>query len=77
MLFGIVIRRRKMRLATSLLFLIGLVSFFLAAASCGGGGSSPPLPTPHPPVTFTITVQASVAGVSTTKTLGTLTITVN
>ena len=54
---------------------IGLL--FVAAASCGGGGGSGGGCGSAAPVSFTITVQANSAGVATTQTIGTLTITVN
>jgi len=68
-------KRWERRLGASMAIVIGIASLFLATSCGGGGGGSPNLP--PPPVTFTITVQASGAGVSTTKTLGTLTISVN
>ncbi|PYV02915.1 MAG: hypothetical protein DMG26_10400 [Acidobacteria bacterium] len=74
---GTVMQSRKLRPASSLALLTCLAVFLLAAGSCGGGGGASSPPSPPPPVTFTITVQANGAGVSGTKTLGTLTITVN
>ena len=63
------------RLAASMVVVIG-IAFLFFVTSCGGGGGGSSNPPPSP-VTFTITVQASGVGVSTTKTLGTLTISVN
>jgi hypothetical protein len=77
LLSGMLTPRRKLRLAASLLLLIGVASYIFATASCGGGGGGSSPPPPPLPVTFTITVQASVSGINATKTLGTLTITVN
>ncbi|PYV24875.1 MAG: hypothetical protein DMG27_11785, partial [Acidobacteria bacterium] len=67
-------KRWERRLGASMAIVIGVALLFLAT-SCGGGAGSPN--PPPSPVTFTITVQASGAGVSTTKTLGRLTISVN
>ena len=74
---GTVMQSRKLRPASSLALLTCLAVFLLAAGSCGGGGGASSPSPPPPPVTFTITVRANGAGVSGTKTLGTLTITVN
>ena len=70
-------RRRRRAASAAVLIAIGLL--FLATASCGGGGGGGSGPSPSPPssVVFTITVQANGAEVSTTQTIGTLTITVN
>jgi uncharacterized membrane protein len=68
---------RRPRLAASVAILIAFALLFFTLASCGGGGGGSPGPAPPSPVSFTITVQANGAGVATTKTIGTLTITVN
>jgi len=69
--------RRRPRLAAPVAVLIGSALLFFTLTSCGGGGGVSPPPAPPSPVSFTITVQASGAGVATTQTIGTLTITVN
>jgi len=71
------LRQRKQGPALTVAALVGLTMLLLTSTSCGGGGSSNPPPNSPAPVTFSITVQASGAGVSGTKTIGTLTITVN
>jgi len=68
---------RKRRPAALVVLLFIAASLLVATLSCGGGGSTPSSPPPPSPVTFTITVQASGAGVSTPQNIGSLTITVN
>jgi len=68
---------RKQRLAALVVLLLTAAALLLATLSCGGGGSTGSGPPPPAPVTFTITVQASGAGVSTPQNIGSLTITVN
>jgi subtilisin family serine protease len=68
---------RKQRLAALAVLLFVAAALLVATLACGGGGSTGSS-TPAPaPVTFTISVQASGAGVSTPQSLGSLTITVN
>jgi hypothetical protein len=71
---------RRRRLVASLVVLGSIGLLFLASASCGGGGSgggSGGSPSPPAPVVVTIPVQANGAGVATTQSIGTLTLTVN
>jgi len=71
--------RQKFNGAASVAALLSMVLLFLATASCGGGGGGGGSVSPTNPSSAveTITVQASVAGISGTQSLGTLTITVN
>jgi subtilisin family serine protease len=68
---------REQRLAALVVLLLTAASLLVATLSCGGGGSTVSGPPPPAPVAFTITVQASGAGVSTPNNIGSLTITVN
>jgi hypothetical protein len=68
-------RKRRLAAPAGLLFIA--TSLLVATLSCGGGGGSGGGTTPPPPVQFTITVQASGAGVSAPQNIGSLTITVN
>jgi hypothetical protein len=71
------LRRWKLTRAASVAALLSTALLVLATSFCGGGGGSTgPSPTPTP-VQEAITVQGSVAGVSGTQTLGTITITVD